>query len=175
MKNIIKTLAATLFLAASIGAAASGPAPAAAPSSPEFERLKTLVGTWEGKADLGQGPVDMIVKFRLLAGGTVLEERIFPGTPHEMITMYFEKEGRLALTHYCVMGNRPGMLLKSADADTLRFDFDKTCGIDPLKETHMNSMTLRFDSPNSITTTCGLVINGEPQPEHETTLKRVQS
>ena len=80
------------------------------PSSAEFEKMKSLVGTWHGKSDFGQGPVDMTVQYRLLAGGTVLEERSFPGTPNEMITMFYEKDGKLALTHYCVLGNRPGMV-----------------------------------------------------------------
>jgi hypothetical protein len=102
------------------------------PSSAEFERLKTLVGTWKGKADMGQGPIDMSVQYRLLAGGTVLEERVFSGTPNEMVTMYYERDGKLALTHYCIMGNRPGMLLKSSDLQInsvrLRFDVrDRPC------------------------------------------------
>jgi hypothetical protein len=68
--------------------------------------MKTLVGTWSGKTDIGQGPIDMTVQYRLLAAGSVLEERAFPGTPNEMVTMYYDKEGKLALTHYCMMGNR---------------------------------------------------------------------
>src|SRR6266568_499275 len=112
------------------------------PSSAEFERLKTLVGTWQGKTDIGQGLIDMTVQYRLLAGGTVLEERVFAGTPNEMLTIYFDRDGKLALTHYCIMGNRPGMLLKSSDSKTLKFEFDETCGINPAKESHMHALTL---------------------------------
>ena len=144
-------------------------------SSPEFERLKTLVGTWQGKTDMGQGPIDMSVHYRLLAGGTVLEERVFAGTPNEMLTVYYQKEGKLALTHYCIMGNRPGMLLTSADAKTLKFDFDKTCGINAAKESHMHSMTIRFDDADTITASCKAIIGGKEAPEHPTTLKRVKS
>src|SRR5690349_23952665 len=92
------------------GKPASQPQPK--PASAEFERMKSLVGTWQGKTDIGQGPVDLTVSYRLLAGGSVLEERVFAGTPHEMITMYYDRDGQLALTHYCMFGNRPGMLLK---------------------------------------------------------------
>src|SRR5262245_58060466 len=56
--------------------------------SPEFERMKTLVGAWKGKTDMGQGPIDITVRYRLLAGGSVLEERVFEGAPNEMVTMY---------------------------------------------------------------------------------------
>src|SRR6476469_3220480 len=125
--KIISYCAALLLAGSAVLTAGELPKPKK--GSAELERMKTLVGTWQGKADMGQGPIYMTVKYRLLAGGSVLEERVFEGTPHEMITMYYDQEGKLALTHYCVMGNRPGMLLKSSDDKTIKLDFDKTCGI----------------------------------------------
>jgi len=62
--------------------------------SKEFERIKTLAGTWKGKMDMGQGPMDMAVIYRVVAGGSAVEERTFPGTPMEMVTMYHDKGGR---------------------------------------------------------------------------------
>jgi hypothetical protein len=144
-------------------------------TSPEFERLKTLVGTWQGKTDMGQGPIDLTVQYRLLAGGTVLEERVFAGTPNEMLTMYYDKGGKLALTHYCMFGNRPGMLLKTSTDKTLKFDFDETCGINAAKESHMHALTLTFDNADTITTSCKALIDGKEMAEHPTTLKRVKS
>jgi hypothetical protein len=172
-KNITALCAALLIATAAILSAGELPKPA--PSSPEFERLKTLAGSWQGKADLGQGPVDMPVEYRLIAAGTVLEERVFAGTPNEMVTMYYDKDGKLALTHYCVMGNRPAMSLKSADAKTITFDFDSACcTIDAKKESHMHAMTLRFDDADTITTSCKAMIDGKEVPEPLTTLKRVK-
>jgi hypothetical protein len=144
-------------------------------ASPAFERMKELVGTWEGKADIGQGPIDMTVQYRLLAGGSVLEERCFSGTPHEMVTMYYDQNGTLALTHYCMMGNRPGMLLKSSDEKSLKFDFDRTCGINPKKESHMHALSITFDDADTITTSCKALMDGKEMAEHPTTLKRVKS
>src|SRR5262245_58472426 len=122
MKTKIAAVCASLLIAA-VALNAEEP-PKAKPGSPEFERMKTLVGTWTGKTDMGQGPVDIAIQYRLVAGGSVLEEKCFVGTPHEMTTMYYDKDGKLAMTHYCMFGNRPGMLLKSSDAKTLKFDFD---------------------------------------------------
>jgi hypothetical protein len=153
----------------------AGEPPKAKSCSPEFERMKTLVGAWAGKADMGNGPVDMTVRYRLLAGGSVLEERVFEGTPHEMVTMYYDQGGKLALTHYCVMGNRPAMVLKSSDSKTLAFDFDPSCGIDPEKESHMHALKIRFDDSDTITTSCRAIMDGKEVPEHPTTLKRVKS
>src|SRR5436190_11755683 len=174
MKTNITLLGASLLLVATLVANADG-LPKAKPGSVEFERMKTLVGTWTGKADMGQGPVEMTSQFRLLSGGSVLEERVFAGTPNEMVTMYYDQKGKLAMTHYCVFGNRPAMLLKSSDAHTIRFDFDKSCGINPKKESHMHALSISFDDADTITTSCKAIMDGKEMPEHPTTLKRVKS
>ncbi len=174
MRARITLVCSTVVLSTLLWASA-GEAPKTKPASPEFERMKTLVGAWEGKTDIGQGPIDMRVTYRLLAAGSVVEERVFAGTPNEMVTMYFDKDGQLALTHYCMLGNRPQMVLKKADANTLQFDFDKSCGIDPKKESHMHSLKITFEDPNTITTSCKGFMDGKEMPEHPVTLKRVNS
>lgn len=174
MKKQFMGVCAMLVLGGSLGLSA-GEAAKAKQGSPEFERMKTLVGTWEGKTDMGEGPIDIKLQYRLLAGGSVLEERVFAGTPNEMITMYYDQGGKLALTHYCMLGNRPGMLLKSADAKTLKFDFDATCGVNPTTESHMHALTIRFDDADTVTSTCNAFVDGKETPGHPTTLKRVKS
>jgi hypothetical protein len=166
--------AATLLLAVSFNVRAEEAAKSKA-TSPEFDRMKSLVGQWKGKTDMGQGPIDLTMQYRLLAGGNVLEERVFAGTPNEMVTMYYDKGGKLAMTHYCVMGNQPGMLLKSSDSKSIRLDFDKTCGINPKKESHMHALTITFDDPDTITTSCKAIIDGKEMPDHPTTLRRIKS
>jgi len=102
------------------------PLRAAAAPSP-LGRLAGLVGTWKGTVDMGQGPVEFVSQYRLIAAGSVIEERCFQGTPNEMVTMFYDKGGKLALTHYCMMGNQPAMALKSSDAKSITFDFDGSC------------------------------------------------
>lgn len=174
MKTTITSVCATLLLAATVGLAAED-STQPKPASPEFERMKALVGTWKGTVDMGQGPVEMVSQYRLLAGGSVLEERVFAGTPNEMITMFYDKEGKLALTHYCMMGNRPAMVLKSADSKSIQFAFDKACGIDVAKESHMHALTLRFDDADTITASCKAIMDGKEVPEKPTVLKRVKA
>jgi len=165
---------ASLLIAASVCAYADEPA-APKKGSTEFERMKSLIGTWKGQTDMGQGPIEITVKYRLLAGGSVLEERVFEGTPNEMVTMYYDQGGKLAMTHYCMFGNRPGMALKSSDEKTIKLDFDSMCGINPTKESHMHALSIHFDDSDTITTSCKAIIDGKEQPEHPTTLKRVKS
>ena len=142
--------------------------------SPEFERIKSLAGTWKGKADMGQGPMEMTVEYRVISGGSAVEERIFAGTPKEMVTIYHDKNGKLALTHYCMLANRPAMLLESSDGKTLRFDFDATCGIDAKSEMHMHSLAITFEGPDSIVQDWKLFEDGKAKDSHPFALKRVK-
>ncbi len=174
IKRISTLIGGICSLALACGVFAGAPDGAPKKGSAEFEKMKSLVGTWKGKADIGQGPIDMTVQYRLLAGGTVLEERCFPDTAMEMVTMFYDKGGKLSMTHYCVLGNRPAMTLKSADETTLNFDFDASCGINTKTEMHMHALSLHFDGPDTITTSCKSLANGEEQSAHPCTLKRVK-
>jgi hypothetical protein len=141
--------------------------------SAPFERMKSLAGTWKGTHDMGNGPMKVTAEYRVVASGSAVEERLFAGTPMEMVTMYHDKNGRLALTHYCLLHNRPAMRLKSADANRLIFDFDPACGVNQ-KSTHMHALTLNFTGPNTITHDWTLFENGKPAPHHPFTLTRVR-
>lgn len=123
------------------------PAPAAAePGVPvegkaAFERMKTLAGTWEGQAGHGQPGPAASVTYRVASGGSVVEETLFPGTPHEMISMYHMVKGELVLTHYCAMANQPRMRLdrQASTPERLVFVFDGGTNFDPAKDTHVHS------------------------------------
>jgi hypothetical protein len=143
MKHIASPVRLALLFTASLALAAEAP-PKPHKGSDAFERMKPLVGTWKASADTGKGPTEVAVEYRLVAAGSALKERLFPGTPHEMITMYHDRNGKLSLTHYCAMANQPAMTLKSADDRTLHLDFDKVCGINPKTERHMHSLKVTF-------------------------------
>jgi len=173
MKTRLILIGAALLLATALCTRAEDQKPAKT-ASPELERMKSLVGSWTGKVDMGDGPVDMTATYTVIAGGSALEERVFAGTPHEMTTMYYDKNGKLAATHYCVFGNRPQFLLKSSDANSLTFDFDKTCGINVKTESHMHNLKIVFTDADAITTSCQAFMDGKEVPAHDTVLKRVK-
>jgi len=172
MKQNLTKLIATLLITATSVLNAGEPPTKAKKGSPEFERMKTLVGNWTGKMDMGKGPVDMDVSYRVIAGGSVVEERTFAGKPMEMTTMYYDKNGKLALTHYCSLGNQPTMILKASDKKSIEFDFDAVCGIDPKKESHMHALKIVFNNKNTTTTDWTAIMQGKAMPSQAVVLKR---
>ena len=86
-----------------------------------WERMKSLVGRWEGTAE--GNPVTLT--YKLVSNGTSLMETMdMPGESETMITMYHPDGGDLLATHYCASGNQPRLRLRSAgDPGMLDFAF----------------------------------------------------
>jgi hypothetical protein len=119
--------------------------------SPEFERMKKLVGAWEGTSDMGKEGEKVRVEYRLTAGGSALVETLFPGSPEEMVSVYHDRAGKLAMTHYCMFHNQPRMTLSKADPHMLELVFAKKGNdIDPAKENHMHGLRITFTDNDHI-------------------------
>jgi len=129
-------------LALGAGAAMAAETPAG-PAQQALDRIKGLVGTWEGKIATPDGPPGS-VRYELTGGGTTVVERLFPGTDHEMMTVYHLDGDTLLATHYCAMGNQPVMKLEKATAQELSFGFVGGTNMDASKDVHIHSGRLRF-------------------------------
>ena len=105
-------------------------------------QLASLAGAWEGTAGEGIGRVE----YRVASGGTVVMETLFPGTQHEMISMYHVDGDELVMTHYCAMGNQPRMRLDRAgsSATQLRFEFTGGTNLKPETDAHVHSGTIEI-------------------------------
>ena len=113
--------------------------------SKEFERMKQLVGVWEGTSDMGKEGEKVRVEYRLTAGGSALVETLFPGSAEEMLSVYHDRNGKLAMTHYCMLRNQPCMTLAKADEKTIELVFArKGNDINPKKEKHMHAVRITF-------------------------------
>lgn len=109
--------------------------------SAAFERMKTLVGKWSADSPtMGK----MNTEFRLIAGDSVIEERFAGGTPMEMLSVYHDVNGKLAMTHYCMLRNQPKMKLVKSTSDSLTFDLAPTPGLNAAKDKHMHGATYTF-------------------------------
>src|SRR5262249_46663801 len=60
----------------------------AAPTNAGLEKMKTLVGTWVVADKDGKPTDDVVSVIKLTAGGSAVHETLFPGQPHEMISVY---------------------------------------------------------------------------------------
>ena len=132
--------------------------------SANFMRLKKLAGKWEGTGKMEGKDQKVSVEYRVTSGGSALEERLSPGTPHEMISMYYDKGGKVAMTHYCMIGNRPEMELKSADDKSLKFELAKGGEVKP-KDIHMHSLEIVFDGDKKMSQNWISFEGGKPNKE----------
>lgn len=171
MKTITAILGTCLLLVSS----GSGAAPKGDyTGSKELERLKTLAGKWEGSMKTEKGDTPFNAEYRVVSGGSVVEERLFAGTPKEMVTMYHDRGGKVALTHYCMLCNQPSMLLKESGDASVSFDFDPSSAIDVGKDAHMHALTLKFVDADTLEHNWTLYEDGKSSGVHTFTLKRVK-
>ena len=142
MKRMLITVGC-LALAA-IGAAAQ------AKGNPGFDKLRTLVGQWEGKNSRG---VAVRVDYALTSGDSVLMETIVPTGESTMVSMYHLDGDRLMMTHYCGAGNQPRMRAGTVGADTraINFSFQDATNLPNLDAGHMVGMALAWQNKDHIT------------------------
>lgn len=147
-----------------------------------FNRMKQLVGRWEGLGEnvLKEKSNKIVVVYEVTAGGNAVMERIFPSTSQEMITMYYEQKGQLALTHYCLIGTRSTMVLKPAvisensrKNDVYEFNLIENDDLDPTVDTHMNSLKITFIDENHMNQSWEMFEAGKPSGSYSFVLTRV--
>jgi len=165
MASLAAVLTLSLFLTADEKVATNA-SPAAA-----FEKLKSLKGDWEIK-DAPHGH-EGIVNYKVTAAGSAVMETIFGGTDHEMITMFYMEGDNLALTHYCMLQNRPRMRAeKMSSADKVVFKCKE--GEDPKldAEDHMHQATFTFVDADHVKADWVMYKGGKSDSEHSFELVR---
>ncbi len=143
--------------------------------SKDFERMKDLVGVWEGKADMGKGPETLRVTYELTSAGNAILERFAAGQPHEMVTVYHDFGGRLAMTHYCSLGNQPHMELRNPGESAMHFVLsEKSSGLATATEMHMHELLISVDGKDAIIETWSLYDHGVKKKDVSVKLARVR-
>ena len=157
MKRIVVLSCVTLLFVAGAVLAASAPeekakAAAAKPQPPsKLDPIKKLAGDWVEIGEDGKPTGKVVSTYRVTAGGSAVEETLFGGTPHEMITLYHLDGDDLVLTHYCVAGNQPRMKAeKQTDPNKLVFNCDGGTNLKSENDEHMHHATLVFKDENHI-------------------------
>jgi len=112
-----------------------------------FAQLKSLSGSWEGKASNGQV---VEVSFRETSGGTAVMSEIHGHGPENMISMFhLDGPNRLLITHYCGAGNQPRMQASaSPDGKTITFTFVDATNLATPDAGHMTQLVIAIPDAN---------------------------
>ncbi len=113
-----------------------------------FDKLKSLVGTWENKHEDGSVTT---VTYKVVSGGSAIVESISPAKePDGMVTVYHLDGAKLMLTHYCGAGNQPRMVAEpSTDPNKLTFKYLDATNLKSPDDGHMSGLTVTFDGPDN--------------------------
>jgi len=163
----------------SLGEDASAPAahPTPPPPSPLLDRMRALAGDWEGEnPEHHEGmPDKMAVNYRVTSNNNVVIETLMPGTPHEMITVYYVDGDKLVLTHYCSMGNQPMMTaVEPEGADSVHFVCHGGGNLPNENVPHMHEVTHEFLAPDHLRSSWVMLMDGKPTGTTAFDLHRVQ-
>jgi hypothetical protein len=133
-----------------------------------LERLKKLEGTWVAAGKDGK-PTDTVVSvFKVVGAGSAVQESIFPGTGHEMVSMYHLDGKDVVMTHYCAAQNQPRMKLDpKSTKDEFLFKFVGGTNIDPAKDMHMHEGSIKFIDDDKIEWSWQGYEDGKPTDGHK--------
>jgi hypothetical protein len=163
-------------------------------------RLQTLAGNWKAEVRVeppatdakhpddasahpavaeasvtSPAPEPIPVEYRVTDGGHALQEKLFAGSDHEIVTTYQLEGMELALLHGGAAGRRPHMQLdrKSSTRDDLRFAWDgRATDLDPKKDAHLHEGRVHFVDADTIECEWAQWVDGKEASRHRFTLRR---
>src|SRR5262245_46653612 len=134
-----------------------------------MERLKSLVGTWEGKDEQGN-PIQLTYKL-VSDDNTLIETMDNDKHKESMITVYHIDGDKVMLTHYCSVGNQPRMKEVSSDATSISFSFIDGTNM-KAEDPHMHKLTIRWTDADHIVQEWTMQTEGKDGPPAAFTLQR---
>ena len=144
----------------------TAPPAVAAPAAPAvtIDVLKARAGKWYLVDENGAPTNELVSEMRITAGGNAVLELLFPGTPNEMITVYYQDGNTLMLTHYCVANAHPQMICNSASTpERLVFDCNGGANILDANTGHMHSAVIEMGDADHMKTEWTFFAQGEKQ------------
>lgn len=142
--------------------------------SKELEKLKTLAGTWQGTTVMDGKEMPVTVTYKTSSNGSIVVETLFPDTPHEMVSVYYDENGKLGMTHYCAMDNQPHLTLdKSSDAG-MELVFANGTNLNPAKDGYMHDVSFDFKDNNNMVQAWTSYENGKEKDVSTFTFSRAQ-
>jgi hypothetical protein len=121
---------------------------AAAPASPAFDRMKSLVGDW--KAEI-PGMGEATANYSLHSDGSALVEEL-KMHGENMVTVYYPTADGVAMTHYCSGHNQPHMVA-TGGGQNLSFSEVSVDNLPSKDAEHMKAVDFAFKDANHFTAT----------------------
>ncbi len=136
-----------------------------------LEKIKSLSGDWIHTKGEQKGQVALSV--RVIAGGSAVVQREFPGSPMEMITVYHLDGDDVMLNHYCMLGNQPRMKVTMGEQkDTLVFNFVEATNLTSKNDAHMHHGKLTLVDNDLIRPTWTMFVDGKAAEAHSFEMTR---
>ena len=139
MKPVLLALGAALALAAESGAAD--------PIEASWERLRSLVGEWEGRYSEGFAAR---VSYRLVSNGTAIMETLESAHDDQMVTLYHRDGSSLLLTHYCSLGNQTRMRSRGLENGRMAFAYVDASNVKGADDHVMSGLVMTFNGPDRL-------------------------
>ena len=117
---------------------------------PEFEKMKSLAGEWEGKSIDGSSAS---VSYTLVSDNSALMEKLAIGGEPEMLTVYHPDGDSLLMTHYCSLHNQPRMRSQTShqEENRIAFDFVDVTNLSEPGGGHMHKLAVTFQDKDHFT------------------------
>ena len=116
--------------------------------SEAFDKMKTLIGSWEGTMKEDGKEIAATARFQTVSDGSVLAAWLGEGTPYEMVTMFHMDGDSLMATHYCTGHNQPRfVLVMDGERNRLVFAFKDGTNIKP-EVGYMHQVAFILDGQN---------------------------
>lgn len=140
-----------------------------------LDRIKKLAGTWVAADDKGQPTNNVVSVYKVTSNGSAVQETIFPGTGHEMVSVYYQEGPDLVLTHYCALGNQPHLKLDpKSPKNRLDFKFVGGSNLDPAKDMHMHEGSITVVDDDHIESSWQGWQDGKAAAGHKMDMKLVR-
>jgi len=153
-KSLSAVIAAILFVATfSARAGQTG-------NSTSLDGLKALVGDWTATDADGK---PFTASFRLISNNTALEETVNSAHDTQMISIYNADGPRVAMTHFCSIGNQPRLETPSErpNPNEFRFSFTGATNLASPNDQHMHRMVITIEGPDHFTEAWTIRVNGK--------------
>lgn len=127
------------------------------PTSPAFDKMKSLVGEWKATVP---GIGEVTASYTLHSDGSALLETL-SSAEGTMITVYYPTAKGIAMTHYCSSHNQPSMQAKGTDGNALDFKVVSVANLASKDDPHMSALNVTFKDNDHFTAAWTHSANGK--------------